>query len=117
MPTRDDRIDIPVDDQQISGTLVTPATAVPAVLFLHGWGGTQEQYLARPVRLPRWAVSASPSIFAAMLKPRSRKRPSRARTICVTHLRLMALWPATKLSTKRLLRWWAAAMAATWLPS
>ena len=30
-----------------SGTLVTPATVVPGVLFLHGWGGSQEQYLAR----------------------------------------------------------------------
>src|SRR5215204_4007742 len=47
MTTRDERIDIPVDDQRISGTLVTPATLVPGVLFLHGWGGTQEQYLAR----------------------------------------------------------------------
>src|ERR671913_1240698 len=47
MATRDDQIDIPVDDQQISGTLVTPATVIPGVLFLHGWGGTQEQYLAR----------------------------------------------------------------------
>ncbi len=47
MATRDERIDIPVDDQRISGTLVTPATLVPGVLFLHGWGGTQEQYLAR----------------------------------------------------------------------
>lgn len=47
MATRDDRIDIHVDDQKISGTVVTPATVVPGVLFLHGWGGTQEQYLAR----------------------------------------------------------------------
>src|SRR5215212_1603675 len=47
MTTRDERIDISVDDQRISGTLVTPTTVVPAVLFLHGWGGTQEQYLAR----------------------------------------------------------------------
>jgi uncharacterized protein len=47
MTTRDDRIEISVDDQQISGTLVTPATVVPGVLFLHGWGGSQEQYLAR----------------------------------------------------------------------
>jgi dienelactone hydrolase len=47
MTTRDKRIDIPVDDQQISGTLVSPATVVPGVLFLHGWGGSQEQYLAR----------------------------------------------------------------------
>src|ERR671921_1181682 len=47
MATRDSRISIRVDDQQISGTVVSPATVVPGVLFLHGWGGTQEQYLAR----------------------------------------------------------------------
>ena len=47
MTTRDDRIAISVDDQEISGTLVTPATVVPGVLFLHGSGGSQEQYLAR----------------------------------------------------------------------
>src|SRR5215217_3841131 len=47
MATRDDPIRIPVDDQEISGTFVAPATVVPGVLFLHGWGGTQEQYLAR----------------------------------------------------------------------
>src|SRR5918911_993359 len=47
MATRDSRIDISVDDQQISGTLITPATMVPGVLFLHGWGGSQKQYLAR----------------------------------------------------------------------
>ena len=40
MTTRDDRITIPVDDQEIAGTLVTPATVVPGVLFLHGWGGS-----------------------------------------------------------------------------
>jgi pimeloyl-ACP methyl ester carboxylesterase len=47
MPTRDDRIEIPVDHHRIAGTLVTPATALPGVLFVHGWGGSQEQYLAR----------------------------------------------------------------------
>jgi uncharacterized protein len=47
MATREERIDITVDDQQISGTLVTPGTTVPGLLFLHGWGGNQEQYLAR----------------------------------------------------------------------
>src|SRR5215218_4540789 len=47
MATRDEQVDIPVDDQQISGTLVTPATVLPGVLFLHGWGGSQQQYLAR----------------------------------------------------------------------
>ena len=47
MSTLDKVIDIPVDDDQIAGTLVRPATMVPGVLFVHGWGGTQEQYTAR----------------------------------------------------------------------
>lgn len=47
MATRDDAIDIAVDGGHIAGTLVTPATLVPGVLFVHGWGGSQEQYLAR----------------------------------------------------------------------
>lgn len=47
MATHDDTIDIAVDDGHIAGTLVTPAAKVPGVLFIHGWGGSQEQYLAR----------------------------------------------------------------------
>ena len=47
MPTREDRIEIAVDGQPIAGTLVTPATIIPGVLFVHGWGGSEEQYLAR----------------------------------------------------------------------
>ena len=47
MPTRDDPLDIAVDDQRIAGTLVTPGALIPGVLFVHGWGGCQEQYVAR----------------------------------------------------------------------
>jgi pimeloyl-ACP methyl ester carboxylesterase len=47
MATRDDILDIAVDDQHIAGTLVTPGTLIPGVLFVHGWGGCQEQYVAR----------------------------------------------------------------------
>jgi pimeloyl-ACP methyl ester carboxylesterase len=48
MSTNDRRIAITVDDgSQIAGTMVTPAVTVPGVLFVHGWGGSQEQYLAR----------------------------------------------------------------------
>ena len=47
MPTRDRSIDIRVDDQHIAGTLITPTTKLPGVLFVHGWGGSQQQYLAR----------------------------------------------------------------------
>lgn len=47
MATHDEKVDIEVDGERISGTFVTPATLVPGVLLVHGWGGSQEQYLAR----------------------------------------------------------------------
>lgn len=47
MSTRDHRITIPVGNEHIAGTIVTPDTVVPGILFLHGWGGSQEHYLAR----------------------------------------------------------------------
>jgi uncharacterized protein len=47
MATREDKIDIRVDTEPIAGTLVMPGTLIPGVLFVHGWGGSQEQYLAR----------------------------------------------------------------------
>jgi uncharacterized protein len=48
MSTRDEPLDIAVDDdQRVAGTLVAPTTVIPGVLFVHGWGGSQEQYLAR----------------------------------------------------------------------
>ena len=45
--TRDDAVEIAVDDQCIAGTLVTPGTLIPGVLFVHGWGGSQQQFVAR----------------------------------------------------------------------
>src|SRR6185312_16552566 len=39
--------EIAVDHQRIAGTLVTPGTLIPGVLFVHGWGGSQEKYLER----------------------------------------------------------------------
>src|SRR3954470_12212790 len=47
MRTRDEAIQIRVDEQRIAGTLVAPGTLIPGVLFVHGWGGSQENYLAR----------------------------------------------------------------------
>ena len=47
MPTRDELLEIAVDGEDIAGTLVTPDTLIPGVLFVHGWGGSQQQYLAR----------------------------------------------------------------------
>jgi hypothetical protein len=47
MPTRDEQIEIKVNGSHIAGTIVTPTPRIPGVLLVHGWGGSQEQYLAR----------------------------------------------------------------------
>ncbi|MDQ9171925.1 alpha/beta fold hydrolase [Oxalobacteraceae bacterium R-40] len=47
MPTRESNLDIHVQGEQIAGTLLTPNVLIPGVLFVHGWGGSQEQYVAR----------------------------------------------------------------------
>ena len=50
MSHRAESVEIPVDGELIDGTLLTPdppAAAAPGVLFLHGWGGSQGQYLGR----------------------------------------------------------------------
>lgn len=47
MSTHDDVISIAVDGETIQGTVVAPSMLVPGVLFVHGWGGSQEQYIAR----------------------------------------------------------------------
>ena len=40
-------LQISVDGEHIAGTLLMHAGRVPGVLFVHGWGGSQEQDLAR----------------------------------------------------------------------
>src|SRR5829696_601604 len=45
--TRDSTVDIAVDGQHIAGTFIARKTTVPGVLFVHGWGGSQRQYITR----------------------------------------------------------------------
>lgn len=40
-------LEIPVAEETLCGTLLAPTTALPSVLFVHGWGGSQAQDLAR----------------------------------------------------------------------
>jgi pimeloyl-ACP methyl ester carboxylesterase len=50
MTPRAEALDIPVDGQSVCGTLLSPGppvTGAPGVLFVHGWGGSQEQYIRR----------------------------------------------------------------------
>ena len=47
MPAREQKVEIRGGSGLIDGTLVLPGVLVPGVLFVHGWGGSQLQYLAR----------------------------------------------------------------------
>ena len=47
MPTHEKEMTIHAEGRDIAGTLVSPSTLTPGVLFVHGWGGGQEQYIAR----------------------------------------------------------------------
>lgn len=47
MQTRERHVDVVVGSRRIDGTLVVPGLEMPGVLFVHGWGATQMQYLAR----------------------------------------------------------------------
>lgn len=40
-------IEIAVEGQRIGGTVLTPETKVPGLLFVHGWGGSREQDMMR----------------------------------------------------------------------
>ncbi|GJE03751.1 hypothetical protein [Methylobacterium isbiliense] len=37
---------IAIRDRRLAGTLISPATVVPGVLFVHDWAASQAQYLA-----------------------------------------------------------------------
>jgi len=58
MGTFDEPVSIRTDQGEIAGTFVTPGTLVPGVLFVHGWGGSQEQSWHGPARSPRSEASA-----------------------------------------------------------
>jgi len=40
-------IGIPVGPETLAGSLATPDAGLPGILFLHGWGGSQQRDLAR----------------------------------------------------------------------
>lgn len=47
MPAHSQTIDIQVDNETLAGTLMAPEQKVPGILFVHGWGGSQQRDLAR----------------------------------------------------------------------
>lgn len=47
------RVDLAVDGQKLTGTLLQPEAPVPGLLFVHGWGGDQEEDLGHAEELAR----------------------------------------------------------------
>lgn len=47
MAIQSEPVDLQVDGESIAGTLVSPGTKMPGILFVHGWGGSQQRDLAR----------------------------------------------------------------------
>jgi len=47
MGTRSETVEILVEDERMAGTFLSPPNKVPGVLFVHGWGGSQERDLER----------------------------------------------------------------------
>jgi pimeloyl-ACP methyl ester carboxylesterase len=47
MISNSESIEILVEDERISGNFLTPRSKVPGVLFVHGWGGSQQRDLER----------------------------------------------------------------------
>ena len=47
MDIRLDAVEIGIGGDRIGGTLLSPAPVLPGVLFVHGWGGSQEHDLGR----------------------------------------------------------------------
>ena len=47
------RVTVGVEGQTIEGTILTPEKLVPGILFVHGWGGSQEHDLARARKISR----------------------------------------------------------------
>ena len=47
MSTYDEAVTIEVEGEPISATFVAVRAQVPGVLFVHGWGGSQQRYLTR----------------------------------------------------------------------
>jgi dienelactone hydrolase len=47
MAIQTQNINLNVDSENLAGTIVSPGNKIPGILFVHGWGGSQQRDLAR----------------------------------------------------------------------
>jgi dienelactone hydrolase len=78
-------IDIAIDGQHLQGTLGRARAVVAGVLFVHGWGGSQEDYLA----LAHDAAAMGCLTLTFDLRGHGRTRPLRAQVTREDNLRDM----------------------------
>jgi dienelactone hydrolase len=71
------QIQIPVKRGYLDGTFLTPQTTIPGVLFVHGWGGDQEQYMERA----RQATALGCVCLTFDSRPTTGSRPIRSSTV------------------------------------
>src|SRR3954447_11885309 len=109
MSTRDEAIQIRVDEQRIAGTLVAPGTLIPGVLFVHGWGGNQQHYLARARQIAALGCVCLTFNLRGHAGTEPSMKRARARTTCVTSSPPTTCWSASLWSTRHPSPWWAAA--------
>lgn len=50
---REGRVELVVDGQKLAGTLLKPEAPVPGLLFVHGWGGDQDEDLGHAEEIAR----------------------------------------------------------------
>ena len=111
MATYDEPVEIAVDAGSIAGTLITPRTLVPGILFVHGWGGSQEQYVARARKIA--ALGCVCLTFD--LRGHAQTRPQFETVSRALNLRdVLAAYDLLArggMSTRMPSRWWARATA------
>src|SRR5437867_11394622 len=73
MSIHEDQIEIVVADQRIAGTIVAAESVATGVLFIHGWGGSQQQFM-----LPaREMATRGCACLAFDLRGHARTKPQR----------------------------------------
>ncbi|RKT99263.1 alpha/beta hydrolase [Burkholderia sp. Nafp2/4-1b] len=77
------RVQIKVGNGYLDGTVLAPKTTVAGVLFVHGWGGNQEQYLERA----RQAAALGCVCLTFDLTGHGRTQEEQQRVTRETHLR------------------------------
>ncbi len=71
MAVQSETVELQVDNDSIVGTLVSPGSKMPGILFVHGWGGSQQRDLARARHITGLGCVCMTLTCAATKKPKA----------------------------------------------